>query len=362
MEKLDPSFSKKIERYGKGNWNECFHCGTCTAVCKHTEEHFLLPRKSIRQIQTGFKQKITHSVEPWLCYYCGDCSDSCPRDANPGELMMVTRRYLTAKYDWTGLSKLFYTSLPMLILSFLLVAVIIFGFSFKMNFNMDYLLEFGHTFEIYAIIGVALVVLLPNILRMLWYQLGQPQKHISRKSLISAIWAIPTHMFTQMATLKCQGNFKRWFLHLLLVIGYLSLLTITVFFNWFASQSFFIILLGYLVGSITFAITFIYIIGRIRKKSQRSKFSHYTDWLFVIWLFLMGFSAFLVRVFIDFAFLEKHMWLYITHLIILTQWALIIVPFGKWSHFLYRSFAMYAYQVQKDSLARESAKIKLSTT
>ncbi len=58
----------------------------------------------------GLKNKLEGYVDPWLCYYCGDCSETCPRDANPGELMMTLRRYLTSIYDWTGLSRKFYTS------------------------------------------------------------------------------------------------------------------------------------------------------------------------------------------------------------------------------------------------------------
>jgi len=49
----------------------------------------------------------------------------------------------------------------------------------------------------------------------------------------------------------------------------------------------------------------------------------------------------MVRLFIDLDALEMNKWMYLAHLTILVQWALIIVPFGKWSHFLYRSFAMY---------------------
>jgi len=55
----------------------------------------------------------------------------------------------------------------------------------------------------------------------------------------------------------------------------------------------------------------------------------------------MGFSAFVVKLMIDFDVLENSFWVYLFHLTILVQWALIIVPFGKWTHFLYRSFAMY---------------------
>ncbi|MCU0461666.1 MAG: hypothetical protein MUF36_06585 [Bacteroidales bacterium] len=80
---------------------------------------------------------------------------------------------------------------------------------------------------------------------------------------------------------------------------------------------------------------------RIRKNKELSKFSQMSDWMFVIWLALMGLTAFAVRLFIDLGLLERNLWLYLFHMIILVQWALIIVPFGKWAHFLYRSFAMY---------------------
>jgi len=61
----------------------------------------------------------------------------------------------------------------------------------------------------------------------------------------------------------------------------------------------------------------------------------------VIGLVLLGFTGFMVRVFIDLNLLKQNSWIYLFHFIILAEWALIIVPFGKWTHFLYRSFAMY---------------------
>ena len=114
MKRIDSEFKEKLKPYGKGNWAECFHCGNCTATCPHTEEGFLFPRKGIRNIQLGLADNIHKNVDPWLCYYCGDCSESCPRNANPGELMMTLRRYLTTVYDWTGLSRILYTSVPAL--------------------------------------------------------------------------------------------------------------------------------------------------------------------------------------------------------------------------------------------------------
>jgi quinone-modifying oxidoreductase subunit QmoC len=57
-------------------------------------------------------------------------------------------------------------------------------------------------------------------------------------------------------------------------------------------------------------------------------------------LFLMGITALKTRLLIDLNILEMNKWLYILHFTILVQWALIIVPFGNCTHFLYRSFGM----------------------
>ena len=64
---------------------------------------------------------------------------------------------------------------------------------------------------------------------------------------------------------------------------------------------------------------------------------------------MMGLTAFLVRVFVDLGIMQNNLWLYLIHQTILVQWALVIVPFGKWTHFLYRSFAMYYEAVKKAS-------------
>jgi quinone-modifying oxidoreductase subunit QmoC len=66
---------------------------------------------------------------------------------------------------------------------------------------------------------------------------------------------------------------------------------------------------------------------------------------------MMGLTAFLVRLFVDLDILESNFWMYLIHIIVLVQWALIIVPFGKWTHFLYRSFAMYFEKI--NAMARK---------
>jgi ferredoxin len=354
MNRIDPLFKEKLKPYGIGNWNECYHCGNCTAICPHTEEGFLFPRKGIRSVQMGLTNSIHKNIDPWLCYYCGDCSESCPRDANPGELMMSLRRYLTTIYDWTGLSRILYTSVPIMIIAFIMVALAIIGVGFIKNFDAESMMKFGHQLEFYAILVVAAIILLPNILRMLWFTIGKDKMQAPALSYVTGFRDLIIHMFTQKNTLKCENHSLQWLEHFILVVGYLLLLFTTVFLNWFGTENMYVVFTGYIVGAITFVITFIFIIQRIRKKNAVSKFSHFTDWMFVIWLFLMGSTAFLVRVFIDLNIISTNIWLYFVHLIILAQWALLIVPFGKWTHFLYRSFAIYIAKIKKVAVADNS--------
>jgi len=133
----------------------------------------------------------------------------------------------------------------------------------------------------------------------------------------------------------------RWFEHFILVISYLSLLFTTVFLDWFSTTNLFIIVLGYVESAIIFVVTTHFMLERINKTRVVNKNSHPSDWFFVIWMVLLGFTAFFIRLFIDLKILEQNSWMYLFHLTILVQWALVIVPFGKWTHFLYRSFAMY---------------------
>jgi ferredoxin len=349
-QRVDPNLVKEMKVFGKGDWNACFHCGNCTAMCPLTEQGFLFPRKSIRSLQMGLEKSITGSTEPWLCYYCGECSETCPRDANPGELMMTLRRFLTQKYDWTGIANLFFKSNIALIIAFVLVFIGIIAVGFAKNFDKEAIMKFGHLFEQLTILGVFTIILIPNIIRMFWFTIVKQEVKAPLGSYITGFWQLIWNMFTQNKALKCETGTFRWFEHFLIVIGYLLLLFTTVVLDWFHAENPIIIWSGYIVGALVFIFTFDFVIGRLKKQKEVNKFSHPSDWLFVIWLFLLGFTAFLVRMFIDTGILDNNMWLYMVHLIIIAQWGLLLVPFGKWTHFLYRSFAIYFANLKKAEL------------
>ena len=93
MALIDPEFSDELERFGLDTTLECFNCGTCAAICPLIYEHF--PRKMIRYAQIGARDRILQDAqELWRCLHCGLCTQTCPRGANPGELILGLRRYV----------------------------------------------------------------------------------------------------------------------------------------------------------------------------------------------------------------------------------------------------------------------------
>src|SRR5665647_1736054 len=341
MARVNPLFATEITKYGAGDFKACFNCGNCTATCSLSTSENSFPREMIRYSTLGLEDQITASLKPWQCYYCGECSSQCPRQANPGELMMSLRRWLTAKYDWTGLSGLLYKSLYLSLAAFLLVFAGVIAFAVSIDFELAKMIHYGHNFEMIAIGSVFAVFLLPNIIRMWWFVIGRPKVKVPVKSYFMALGELFIHMFTQKRYLGCDDNQFRWFEHFILVIGYLTLLFTTVFLNWFSATNLFIIVLGYMESLLIFIITIDFVSDRMKKKRESSKNSQPSDWFFVIWMVLLGFTGFVVRLSVDLNILVQNSWIYLIHFIILVQWAVIIVPFGKWTHFLYRSFAMY---------------------
>lgn len=341
MARVNPQFAKELSKYGEKDFSACFNCGNCTAICSLSSSESSFPREMVRYASLGLEDELKASLKPWQCYYCGECSSNCPRQAEPGELMMSLRRWLTAKYDWTGLSGLLYKSMPLTISAFILTFVGVLVFAFNLNFDMESIMHAGHMFERIAIASVGVVILLPNIIRMWNYTILKPGVKAPFSKYVKSLGELFVHMFTQKRALGCDDNQLRWFEHFILVIAYLSLLFTTVFLDWFGTDSIVVHILGYVLSAIIAVVTVDFVSARMKKSKEVAKHSQPSDWFFVIWLLLMGLTSFLVKLFMDLDILETNKWMYIVHFTVLVQWALIIVPFGKWTHFLYRSFAMY---------------------
>jgi ferredoxin len=383
---VNPDLAANLEAYGIPVASACFNCGNCTAVCSLSSEKTPFPRKVIRYAQLGLQDKLMESPEPWLCYYCGDCSDTCPRQADPGEIMMGLRRYLTSRYDWTGISRLFYTSKAFEIFSILLVAALV-GLGFY-TFHGPVLTD-RVALNVFApntvieildliLLGGLSFFLLTNAYRMFKAVMGDPGQYSEQDapdkdpSKQLTLRGIPLRIyfreakefflqfFTQKHFNACGTRSQQiqWVNHLLVMTGYsIVFLLVVVGIRWFQRDEIYAIwhpvrLLGYYA---TFAIlygTTAAIHGRLKKSKTVYAHSHSTDWAFLILLWLTTFSGILIHATRLLEMPLSTYTLYVVHLMIAVPMLVIEVPFAKWTHQLYRPLVLYLMNVKKRALAQ----------
>jgi heterodisulfide reductase subunit C len=80
---------------------KCFSCGTCSAGCPIRRINDLYnPRKIIRMILLGMKNRVLESDFIWLCSSCYTCQERCPQDVRITDLMIATRN-LACQHGYT---------------------------------------------------------------------------------------------------------------------------------------------------------------------------------------------------------------------------------------------------------------------
>ena len=359
--KVDPNLMKDLEHFGLKDAKKCYHCGNCTAICPLSTPENQFPRKFVRYMQLGQKEKILQSPEPWLCYYCGDCSTKCPRGADPGETMMVARRYLTSLYDWTGFARKFYTSERFEIMAIAIVALLVgIGLLVFNTGKPDWQhaslnsLWPAENIEIADLVMAAILsfFLLSNVFRCFRFVMGDLASKIPFKYYKDQAKELLLHVVTQKRFSECSDK-KQWFIHLLIMTGYSSVfLLVVVFLRWFQrDQEIYSIwhpirLVGYYA---TFAImygTTYAIIGRLKKSKPPYKNSHPTDWMFLILLQLTTMTG----IFIHFTRLLDWplptYFLYVIHMMVAIPMLVLEVPFAKWAHLAYRPVVLYLLKVK----------------
>ncbi len=385
---IDPDLLVRLTKYGVSDSAACFNCGNCTAVCSLSTEQTPFPRKVIRYLQIGAADKLLQSPEPWLCYYCGDCSETCPRGADPGEVMMGLRRYLTARYDWTGISRLFYTSTVFEIFAILLVGGLVglgfFLFHGPVVTDRVALNTFASSHVIEVLDLLMLVVLsfflLTNARRMARGILGDPARYTGSGSdeadqagedvavrrwngipvrlYLDELGTLFRHFLTQKRFRDCASGDQRtqWFIHLLIMSGYSTIfLLVVVFLRWFQRDEILplwspVRLLGY-YG--TFAIlygTTYALIGRLKKSRTVYNHSHSSDWVFLILLWLTTFTGILIHFTRLLGMPLSTYWIYVIHMMIAVPMLVLEVPFAKWAHLLYRPLAIYLLRVRQRAM------------
>ena len=380
--KVDPNLMKDLEHFGLKDAKKCFHCGNCTAVCPLSTADNSFPRRFHKYIQMGLTEKIMKSPEPWLCYYCGDCSTTCPRGADPGETMMVMRRWLTSKYDWTGFSRKFYTSESFEIMAVAIVGILV-GLALILfrasNPNMEH--AFLNTvwpapaIEIADLVMAVILTffLLSNTARCAWFVMGDLLFKIPPGLYLAKGKELLIHFLTQKRLGQCTDRMQ-WIIHLLIMTGYSTVFLLVVVFLaggihviglswdflmfqrdlvgdyaiWHPVR-----LLGYYsTAALLYATTYA-IIGRLKKIKAPYKNSHGTDWMFLILLELTTLTGILIH------FTRLLDWpmptyvLYVVHLMIAVPMLVLEVPFAKWAHLAFRPVVVFLTAVKEEYMKEQ---------
>jgi len=368
--RVDPNLKKEVKKFGV-DANQCYQCGLCTSICPLSTSEESFPRKMVRYVQMGLRDKLIASPEPWLCYYCGECSNVCPRGADPGETMMGLRRYLTSNYDWTGFSRRFYTSKTFEIFSIIglallvgLVILLIRGDNIDRETARLSSFVNVHTIEYCAIaFGTVLAaLLLSNVYRMAKIQMGDLLTKIPLRIYLSELKELVINFVTQKKFSQCDDKMQ-WVVHLLIMTGYACMFLLVAIllsglgglidaFQTDEIRPFYHpynILGFYATFALFFGVTY-HIIGRIKKKKPVYKNSHSTDWAFIILLLLTTVTGILIFIFrtIGGNGLPAATYIvYTIHLMVAAPMLGLEVPFAKWSHLAYRPVTIFLVNKKK---------------
>ena len=90
---LDPKFKYEVaSQPGGEKLKVCFACGVCTAGCPVSEiSNKFDPRKIIRMVLMGMKERVLSSDFVWYCTQCFTCSGHCPQDVKFTDIIRVLR-------------------------------------------------------------------------------------------------------------------------------------------------------------------------------------------------------------------------------------------------------------------------------
>jgi heterodisulfide reductase subunit C len=90
---LDPNFKYEVTKESGGEHiMQCFACGTCTVGCPVREiDDKYNPRKIIRMVLLGMRERVLSSDFIWLCSTCYTCYDRCPQDVCLTDIMTALK-------------------------------------------------------------------------------------------------------------------------------------------------------------------------------------------------------------------------------------------------------------------------------
>ena len=381
--RVDRNLYPELQRFGATDISSCFNCGVCSAICPLSVDGASFPRRMSRYAQLGLREKLLASPELWSCYGCSECTDSCPTQADPASFMAAARRYAVASYDRTHLAYLLATSRLFAGVFVIALVGLLAAFMYSVHKPVD-----GSTLAFFdfvpsdvvhnmgivamAVMGVAALV---GVFEMVRRVLRGPKDAAAKTTLGkvagAAVYAVGTESLAQTrfrqdcADETASGEAgetrpwysQRWFIHFATMWGFLGLLGATMADYglellgikavgtavpiWYPVR-----LLGTLAGALLIYGTTVLIVRRLRKSDRASRHSTTSDWTFLTMLWVAGLTGFVLE--LGLYLPQAPVWGYPMFLVhVGVAMALVLlVPFGKFAHVLYRPIALFAIRLR----------------
>jgi len=86
----DPNFFRELQKEG-AEINKCMQCGSCSGSCISMRYADFNPRRIIEKATIGLRSDVLKSDEPWYCAVCYLCTERCPRDIKPADILAVIK-------------------------------------------------------------------------------------------------------------------------------------------------------------------------------------------------------------------------------------------------------------------------------
>lgn len=288
--------------------------------------------------------------------------------------MMTLRRFLTAQYDWTGISTKLLSSrawyLGSLVGGAIFVFLLILVYHlWRLDLSLQYLATtpFGmeHMFPLMTyytltVMLVPLLLVLSRIFRIWRLTMRAPAAPIRFSDYFTEAWTYVYHSVTHTLLRKCP-NRGRWLGHWLLALGTVMMLTIKTFaLRWFQTDNIYPLYhpqrwLGYLAAAfIIYGVADI-LYYRLRTRKESDKETRVEDWTFPILLLLTALTGLTAHILRYAGFALGCHFVYALHVVIATPMLVVEMSFGKWSHMIYRPLALYFLAVKERAVRAAAA-------
>jgi ferredoxin len=354
MEMVNDRVLAEVKKLGAVDFEACYSCGTCSAVCPLSTGSASFPRRMVRDTLLGLEGRILSAPEPWLCYYCGECSETCPRQAEPAALMMALRRFATRRYSLGRLADGLYSSMASIftwiVLSAMALVFVMLTFNPQMNRERVDFMSFIGLDPIHwaGIVLVAFIVLVAGVQVWILFRSlrrGPGQAGLQKKKAAVAAWKALGESVIQKRFDECDSGRPRRLAHMAVSWGFMGMFLATIIigavdFKLLPLPRWVSLVIGSVSGVLASMGLAYYVYLRLGRKTAVGKYSHPSDWAFLILLILSIASGFVM---LFFRLLNWPMAAYVTfafHLVAVFD-LLVTFPFSKFAHVIYRPVALW---------------------